>query len=180
MPGWELGLIIAVIILVAVVAWLVLDRRRSTQLRTRFGPEYDRTVHESGNQRRAEKELERRQARVERLHIHALSPGDRDRFVAAWRADQARFVDDPAGAVTEADRLVQEVMKVRGYPVADFDQRVEDISVDHPHLVQNYRAARELAERHRRGDAGTEELRKALVYYRGLFDELLEVQEVTR
>jgi len=162
------------------VAWLLLDRRRSLRLRSRFGPEYERTVRESGDRRRAENELERREKRVERLHVHPLSMRDRDRFVAEWRADQARFVDDPAGAVTEADRLVQEVMKLRGYPVADFDQRVEDISVDHPHLVENYRAARDLAERHRRGQASTEDLRKALVYYRGLFDELLEVQEVSR
>jgi hypothetical protein len=180
MPGWEIGLIVAVIILVAAVAWLLLDRRRSLRLRSRFGPEYERTVRESGDRRRAENELERREKRVERLHVHPLSMGDRDRFVAEWRDDQARFVDDPAGAVTEADRLVQEVMKLRGYPVADFDQRVEDISVDHPHLVENYRAARELAARHRRGEASTEDLRKALVYYRGLFDELLEVQEVSR
>jgi hypothetical protein len=180
MPGWEIGLIIAVIVLLGVVAWLFIDRRRSTHLRSRFGPEYERTVREHGNRRKAETELERREHRVERLHIHALSMADHDRFVAAWRADQARFVDDPAGAVTEADRLVQEVMKTRGYPVADFDQRVEDISVDHPHLVQNYRAARELAARHRRGEASTEDLRRALVFYRGLFDELLEVQEVSR
>jgi hypothetical protein len=180
MPGWEMVLIIAVIVLLAAVAWLVLDRRRSLRLRSRFGPEYERTVRETGDRRRAETELERREHRVERLHIQALSSGDRDRYLAAWRADQARFVDDPAGAVTEADRLVQDVMKTRGYPVADFDQRVEDISVDHPHLVQNYRAAREMAARHRRGEATTEDLRRALVYYRGLFDELLEVQEVSR
>lgn len=180
MPGWELGLIVAVIVLLAAVAWLLLDRRRSLRLRSRFGPEYERTVRETGDRRRAETELERREHRVERLHIQPLSLNDRDRYLAAWRADQARFVDDPAGAVTEADRLVQDVMKTRGYPVADFDQRVEDISVDHPHLVQNYRAARELAARHRRGEATTEDLRRALVYYRGLFDELLEVQEVSR
>ena len=180
MPGWELGLIIAVIILAGIVAWLVLDRRKSLRLRSRFGPEYDRTLREHGDRRRAEHDLERREHRVERLHIHPLSLADHDRYLAAWRADQARFVDDPAGAVTDADRLVQDVMKTRGYPVADFDQRVEDISVDHPHLVQNYRAAREIAARHRRGEATTEDLRKALVYYRGLFDELLEVQEVSR
>jgi len=181
MPGWELGLIIAVILLAAVVVWLFLDRRRSMRLRSRFGPEYERTVRESGDRRRAESDLERREKRVERLHIQPLAMRDRERFLAAWRADQARFVDDPAGAVTEADQLVQEVMRTRGYPVADFEQRVEDISVDHPHLVQNYRAAREVAMRHRRGEASTEDLRKALVYYRGLFDELLETpQEVTR
>lgn len=180
MPGWEIGLIAAVIILAAVVAWLLLDRRRSLRLRSRFGPEYERMVRQEGDRRRAENELERREKRVERLHVHPLLARDRDRFLAEWRADQARFVDDPAGAVTEADRLVQEVMRQRGYPVADFDQRVEDISVDHPHLVQNYRAARELVARHRRGEASTEDLRKALVYYRGLFDELLEVHEVSR
>src|SRR5690348_10081809 len=120
MPGWEIGLIVAVIVLAAVIVWLVVDRRRSMHLRSRFGPEYERTVRESGNRRRAEQDLERREKRVERLHIQTLSTLDRDRFLAAWRADQARFVDDPAGAVTEADRLVQEVMKTRGYPVTDF------------------------------------------------------------
>ena len=180
MPGWVLGLIIAVIVLAGVAVWTVWNQRRSTRLRSRFGPEYDRTVQEQGNRRRAEHELERRETRVERLNIHPLTASEYDRFLAAWQADQVHFVDDPAGAVTEADRLVQEVMKARGYPVADFDQRVEDISVDHPDLVQNYRAACDLAERHLRGQASTEDLRKALVYYRGLFDDLLEVQKVGR
>ena len=117
---------------------------------------------------------------MEHLHIRSLAPEDRDRFLAAWRNDQIRFVDDPAGAVTEADRLVQDVMIARGYPVADFDQRVELISVDHPNVVQNYRAARAIAQRHARGEATTEDLRKSLVFYRALFDELLEAQEVTR
>ncbi len=180
MPAWEIFAIIAIILMVAVGAWALLGRRRSDHLRSRFGPEYERTLRASGDRRRAEHELERREKRVERLHIHPLSPRHRDQFVAAWRNDQARFVDDPSGAVTEADRLVQEVMKTRGYPISDFERRVEDISVDHPHLVQNYRAARDLAERNRRGEANTEELRKALVYYRALFEELLEAQEVGR
>jgi hypothetical protein len=184
MPGWELTLIIvlviAVLVLAAAVAVLFMERRRAEHLRSRFGPEYERTVHEFGDRRRAEQDLARREQRVEKLHIHPLSVEDHDRFAAAWRADQARFVDDPSGAVTEADRLVQEVMKARGYPVADFDHRVEDISVDHPHLVENYLAAREIALRHRRGRATTEELRKALVSYRSLFDELLGTPEVTR
>jgi hypothetical protein len=180
MPGWAIALIVVVIVLAAAVVILLIDRQRSARLRSRFGPEYERTLHEHGDRRRAEKELARRQERVEKLQIHPLSMRDHDRFVAAWRADQARFVDDPPGAVTEADRLVQEVMKARGYPVADFDQRLEDISVDHPHLVRNYMAARDIVLLHRRGQASTEELRKALVYYRGLFDELLEAQEVTR
>ena len=180
MPGWGIVLILTVIVLAAGAGWLLLIQQRTKRLRSRFGPEYERTVRESGDRRRAERELERREKRVERLHIQRLSISDRDRFVAAWRTDQARFVDDPAGAVSDADQLVQEVMKVRGYPVGDFEARVEDISVDHPHLVQNYRAARQLADRHQRGEASTEDLRKALVYYRALFEELLEVQEVTR
>jgi hypothetical protein len=180
MPGWEIASIIAVIVLAAAVVWLLIERRKSKRLQSKFGPEYERTVAERGDRRRAERELERREHRVERLKIRPLSATEHDRFVAAWRADQTRFVDDPAGAVTEADRLVQEVMQARGYPVAAFDQRVEDISVDHPHLVQNYRAARDLAERHRRGEASTEDLRMALMYYRGLFDELLEMQGVSR
>jgi hypothetical protein len=180
MPAWEIVAIVAIIVAVALGVLLLMTRRRSDHLRSRFGPEYERTLYDTGDRRRAERELERREKRVERLHIHPLSPRHRDQFVAAWRNDQARFVDDPSGAVTEADRLVQEVMKYRGYPVSDFDRRVEDISVDHPHLVQNYRAARDLAERNRRGQANTEELRKALVHYRALFEELLEGQEVTK
>jgi hypothetical protein len=180
MPGWEIGLIIAVIVLAAAVVWLFIEQRRSKRLQSRFGPEYGRAVAEHGSRRLAERDLERREHRVERLTIRPLTTAEHDRFLSAWRADQTRFVDDPAGAVAEADRLVQEVMKMRGYPVADFDRRVEDISVDHPHLVQNYRAARDLATRHRRGEATTEDLRKALVYYRGLFDELLETEGVSR
>jgi hypothetical protein len=137
-------------------------------------------VNELGNRTKAERDLERREKRVERLHIRSLPPASRDRFAEAWREDQARFVDDPAGAVVEADRLVGDVMHERGYPVADFDQRVDDISVDHPHLVQNYRAAREIVLRHKRGQASTEDLRRALVHYRALFDELLEAQEERR
>ncbi len=180
MPAWEIVVIVVGLIIAAFGVWFVLSQRRTKHLRSRFGPEYQRTLRESGGRASAERELERREKRVERLHIHTLAPRDRDQFVAAWRKDQARFVDDPSGAVTEADRLVQEVMKARGYPVGDFDRRVEDISVDYSHLVQNYRGARELAERNQRGEASTEDLRNALVYYRALFEELLEGQEVTK
>lgn len=180
MPAWAVILIIVIIALAAVAVFLWLANRRSLRLRSRFGPEYDRTLEQEGDRRRAERELERREKRVERLHIQSLSPHDRESFLAAWRADQARFVDDPAGAVAEADRLVQDVMRARGYPVAEFEQRVEDISVGHPHLVLNYTAAHQIAMRQQSGQASTEDLRKALVYYRGLFDELLETQEVTR
>lgn len=173
-------LIAVVIILAAAVAWLLMTQQRSKHLRTRFGPEYQRTVSEVGDRRKAERDLERREKHVERLNIRPLPPDSRDRFVEAWREDQARFVDDPKGAVLEADRLVTDVMTERGYPVADFDQRVDDISVDHPHLVQNYRTAREIVLRHKTGQASTEDLRKALVCYRALFDELLEAQEARR
>src|SRR5437867_4450537 len=173
-------LIVCLIVLAAVVAWLVLDRRKSKLLRSRFGPEYHRAVEEHGDRRQAERDLEGRTKRVEKLPIHPLEPSDRDRFLAAWRNDQARFVDDPAAAVTEADRLVIDLMKARGYPMADFDQRVADISVDHPRVVENYRAARDIARRHREGKASTEDLRKSMVYYRALFEDLLEVHEVTR
>ncbi len=180
MPTWEVIAIVAIVAAVALGVALIYSRRRSDHLRSRFGPEYERTLQERGDRRKAEAELERRERRVEKLHIHPLAPRHRDEFAAAWRRDQARFVDDPPGAVREAEALVQEVMKRRGYPVADFDRRVEDISVDHPHLVQNYRAARAIAQRNERGEASTEELRTALVYYRSLFEELLDAQEVTR
>src|SRR5205823_6007007 len=109
------------------------------ELRGRFGPEYDRLVHEKGGVRKAEASLQARTKRVERLQIRALTPEEAARFSAAWQRVQGQFVDDPHGAITEADRLVGEVMTARGYPVGDFDQRVEDISVDHADVVMNYR-----------------------------------------
>lgn len=169
---------IAAVVIVALV-WMVLSRRRSDQLRERFGPEYDRALKREGNARRAEKELEARARRVEAMHIRPLGPADAARFDVSWRAVQARFVDDPKGAVTEADRLVGEVMAARGYPVGDFEQRVADISVDHPDVVMNYRAAREIAVLHSRGEASTEDLRQAMVHYRSLFRDLLEARAAT-
>ena len=180
MSGLDIALIVGVVVLAVVAVLLGVDRYRSRRLRSQFGPEYERTLREHGDRTRAEKDLAQRVRRVEKLHIRPLSSEDHVRFLAAWRRDQARFIDDPPGAVAEADRLVQDVMAARGYPVSDFDQRVEDISVDHPFLVRNYIAAREIAIRHRRSQATTEDLRQALVYYRGLFDELLEAQEVAR
>ncbi|HEY7388884.1 MAG TPA: hypothetical protein VH640_10265, partial [Bryobacteraceae bacterium] len=135
MPGWAIIVIVVAIVIAAFAIFLWLDNRRSLRLRSRFGPEYERTLQQAGNRRRAERELERRARRVDRLHIRPLPMRDRETFLAAWRADQARFVDDPAGAVAEADRLVQQLMTACGYPIADFDQRVEDVSVDHPHVV---------------------------------------------
>jgi hypothetical protein len=164
---------VAAVVIVSLV-WMVLSRRRSEQLRERFGPEYDRALKTEGNFKRAERALEARAKRVDALHIRPLLPDDAARFDANWRAVQARFVDDPKGAVTEADRLVGEVMTARGYPVGDFEQRVADISVDPPDVVMNYRAAREIAISHSRGQASTEDLRQAMVHYRSLFKDLLE------
>src|SRR5262245_21319405 len=170
-------LIVAVVIAAAVAGWFVWQKRRTEQLRSRFRGEYDRAVKETGDIRRAEAALEARARRVERLQIRPLTPEDADRFVAAWQRIQSQFVDDPNGAITQADRLVGEVMTVRGYPVGDFDQRVEDVSVDHPDVVMNYRAARDIASQHSRGQASTEDLRQAMVHYRSLFRDLLERAE---
>ncbi len=173
-------IVVVVVVAAAAVAWFYYQKQRSARLRARFGPEYQRVVQESGSRVRAERELERREKRVERMHIRSLTPEERERFAVAWRQDQAHFVDDPQEAVIEADRLVAEVMKTRGYPVANLDMRLEDISVDHPNLVRNYMAAREIVSRQQRGEASTEDLRQALVYFRALFDDLLDVQGVTR
>jgi hypothetical protein len=169
--------VIVGILVLAVVGWLVWQRQRSEQLRERYGPEYERTVTEVGDKRRAESELVKRQQRVEQLDIRPLSAEQQTGYLQQWRSVQARFVDDPKGAVTDADRLVEDVMKVRGYPVSDFDQRAADLSVHHPRVVDNYRAARDIAHRHRRGEATTEDLRQAMVYYRDLFEDLLEDRE---
>ncbi|HJZ50081.1 MAG TPA: hypothetical protein VKE41_23065 [Roseiflexaceae bacterium] len=170
-------LLVIVLIAVGVVAWVFIQRRRTEELRQRFGPEYDHTVSELGDQREAEAELEARKKRVERLDIQPLAAAERDRFVTAWHSTQAQFVDEPAAAIAEADRLVAEVMRARGYPVGDFEQRAADISVDHPNVLANYRAAHTIALANERGEANTEDLRQAMVHYRALFEELLETRE---
>ncbi len=168
-------LVVCIIIAaIAVAAWLVLQKRRSQGLKSRFGPEYDRAMKEHGNARRAEEVLEQREKRVEKLHVIKLTSADHDRFASAWRADQARFVDDPRAAVVEADRLVTEVMETRGYPMSNFEQAAADVSVDHPQVVDYYRRAHEIAIRSERQETSTEDLRKAMVYYRSLFEDLLE------
>src|SRR5262249_23083739 len=147
---------------------------RTQQLRGRFGPEYERTVREFGNRRAAEAELQRRVHRTTRYAIRDLPPHERDWFAEQWRIEQARFVDEPGEAVTQVHRLVNEVMKARGYPVsAEFERNAEDVSADHPMVVEHYRLACDIAERHQRGEANTEDLRKAMVNYRALFEELL-------
>lgn len=174
---WELLGSIALIALLAVVAFFVWRRNESQGLAERFGPEYGRTVDELGSRPKAERELKARQKRVARLDIVPLTPQDAQRFSQAWRAIQGRFVDNPQGVLADADRLVRELMQKRGYPMGDFERRAADISVDHPGVVDHYRAAQAIAVLDRAGDADTEALRRAVVHYRALFDDLLEVRQ---
>jgi len=166
-------LVIALVIIAAAAAWMVARNRRSQALRQKFGTEYDRTVKAVGSPLKAEADLLGRAKRVAGLDIRPLEPNDRDRFTEEWRRTQAAFVDDPADAVARADALVDQVMQARGYPVADFEVRAADISVDHPRFVQNYREAHAIALAARRGTARTEDLRRATIHYRDLFEDLL-------
>jgi hypothetical protein len=159
------------------VLWGAARTRRSRSLQDRFGREYDRAVEHAGDRREAERELREREKRHDELDLRPLSPEARDRYVEEWRATQGRFVDDPTGAVADADRLVQRVMRDRGYPVDDFEQRAADISVEHPELVEKYRTAHGIAQASERGEASTEDLRHSVRHYRALFVELLEVQD---
>jgi hypothetical protein len=168
---------IVVVALIAAAAWFAYQKKESHRLEDRFGPEYGRTVDELGSRSKAEAELKTRQRRVEQLNIVALSPQDANRFSQSWKSLQARFVDDPRAVVIEADALVRELMQKRGYPMGDFERRAADISVDHPRVVDHYRAAQQIAARGRSGNVETEELRKAVVHYRALFSELLEVRD---
>ena len=164
-------------VLIASAIWFYNQRRRSQRLQQRFGPEYRRTVDVLGSKSTAESELLAREKRVERLNLLPLEPAEAVRFTQAWKALQVRFVDNPKGVVMQADQLVRELMAKRGYPMGDFEHRAADISVDHPSVVEHYRAAQTIAVRDGRGEANTEELRQAVVHYRALFDELLEVRE---
>ncbi len=168
-------IIVVAVVVVLAIAWAVMRKRRTEALRRRYGPEYERTVREHGADR-AESVLLKRAKRVEKLPIRELALDDRERFVTEWRVVQSHFVDDPNAAVADADSLVTQLMQARGYPMSDFEQRVADVSVDHPRVVENYRAAHEIALRHRKGEATTEDLRNALIYYRSLFDELLQTK----
>jgi hypothetical protein len=170
------GIVVAVL-LIGLVAYS--SRRRRGNLRQRFGPEYDRTVEAVGPGR-ADAVLRERAERVKRFNLRKLTREQSDAFAREWRRIQARFVDDPDAAVGDADLLVTQVMTARGYPLEDFDRRADDVSVDHPVVVQNYRTARALALRRQQGAAGTEEMRQAVVNYRTLFDELLEVDDAHR
>jgi hypothetical protein len=175
-------IIVAVVVIVAivVVAGLIWSRRRrSAHLRDRFGPEYDHAIAYEGGRAEAESELAKREKRVSELDIRPLEPAARMKFIDRWKDVQARFVDDPARAVADADGLLGEVMTARGYPVSDFEQRAGDISVDHPEVVRNYRAGHDIALRHAQGNASTEDLRQAMIHYRSLFDELVNETDAT-
>lgn len=168
--------LIAAIVTVGVAAIFLWQMRQRHAIKERFGPEYERAVREHGSETKAAAVLDKRQQRLSKYKIRALSSRERKEFESSWRITQSRFVDDPRGAVAEADALVNRLMETRGYPMADFERRAEDVSVDHPHVVQNYRAAHNIAVADAAGKASTEDLRRAVVCYRALFDDLLETQ----
>jgi hypothetical protein len=175
--------ILAVVLVLVVIMGAILipalsQRYRSKRLRGQFGSEYDHTIQALGNEKKAQIELEDRQKHVKSLDIQPLSAKEGDRYVAEWAAVQSKFVDEPGQAIIDADRLIMEVMHLRGYPVSDFEQRAADISVTHPDLVNNYRAARAIAIKNEQHQADTEDLRQAMIYYRSLFEDLLEIETV--
>jgi len=164
---------VAVILAIAAIVWVYTSNKRTKRLRSEFGPEYRRVARAEGDAAQGEKILRERQARVKKLDIKPLTEQQRNEFADAWDLAQAKFVDDPTAAVAQADVLVQKVMDVRGYPVEDFEQRVADVSVDHPAVVQNYRLAHDIAVQHEHQDIGIEKLRQAMLHYRALFADLL-------
>ena len=169
MPTWGwIVIAIAAVVVLAAIAWSAYSSKRRKGLQDRFGSEYDHTVADAPSRREAESELAEREKRREELEIRPLEPQARDRYASEWHNTQAKFVDDPQAAVGDADRLIQQVMRERGYPVEDFDQRADDLSVDYPEVVENYRNARDLA---RQGE--TEDLRRAMRQQRMLFEQLV-------
>jgi hypothetical protein len=168
--------VVIVVVVVAVLAFVILQLQRQRNVQEKFGPEYDRTVKETGSRRGAVSELREREARREELEIRPLEQESAERYAASWKTTQARFVDYPGEAIREADSLVAQVMNERGYPVETFEQRSADISVDHPQLVDNYRAAHAISLANDNDEATTEDLRQAMVHYRSLFEELLETR----
>jgi hypothetical protein len=167
-------IIVVVVVLLLVGAALVVPRMRSRRLQHQFGPEYERTVDSTGDRRDAERDLHEREQRRKELEIKPLDPGARNAYAQRWRTTQARFVDEPTVAVGDADVLVEQVMRERGYPVGDFEQQARDVSVDHAGVVSEYHAAHEISVLNQRGQASTEQLREAMVHYRTLFTELLD------
>lgn len=176
-PTFIAAVVVVILIVVGAVALYTRKRRKNTAgLRDRFGPEYDKAVLTHGSERKAEVKLAGRETRVESLKIRELSTMERDRYILDWQTVQSRFVDHPKGAVTEADELITALLRARGYPVADFDRRAADISVNHPRVVEYYRSAHGVAVRMGRDEASTEDLRAAMIQYRSLFDELVQMQ----
>lgn len=179
MDAWMWIVLAVVAVAVLVVGWSAMRSRRSKQLQEGFGPEYEHVVEETGDKRDAERELRERRDRREELEIQPLTTESRERYAEEWRTVQGRFVDEPDAAVRGADRLVQQVMAERGYPVADdFERRAADVSVDYPDVVENFREGHRLVNEHEAGDSGTEPLRQAMVHFRSLFDELLAEEPV--
>ena len=166
-------IVIAAVVVAAVVLWAALRRRRTNTLRNRFGDEYDRTVEARGGVGKAERDLEEREARVKKLDVRPLGSKERGEFIDEWREVKAVFVDSPVEAVHHADRLLAKIMTARGYPMADFDRRYEDLTVDHGEVARHYRDGHEIALRHGRGEASTEDLRQALIHFEALFDDLV-------
>ncbi|MED5812175.1 hypothetical protein VST63_07355 [Mycolicibacterium sp. 050232] len=177
MPTWSWIVIVVVAVVIVLLAVVVvaamMRQKRSERLREQFGPEYEHAVETAGGQRAAERELLARERKHNKLKIDELTPESRARYVEAWGVTQAGFVDSPSKSVGEADRLVTEVMRERGYPIDDFEQRAADISVDHPKVVEHYRAAHILHLAQEKGEIGTEAQREAIVHYRALFEQLV-------
>lgn len=170
-------IVVAIVVVLAIIGFVVAASRRrkhDQMLHERFGPEYDRVMQNAERDRDARMELDLRMKQREQLQIRPLSEADRTMYLQEWTTTQSRFVDDPSGAVREADSLVMRVMRDRGYPVGDFDQRADLVSVDHPDVVGNYRAAHDIALRNDRGAATTDDLRDAVIRYRSLFAALIE------
>jgi hypothetical protein len=172
------AVVLGLMIMGAILGPIFARRKRSERLHDHFGTEYDHTVETLGDEKKAQTELEERQKYVKALDIRSLSAGEREGYLADWTAVQSKFVDEPGQAIVDADRLIMEVMQLRAYPISDFEQRAADVSVSYPALVSNYRAARQIAIKNEQHQADTEELRQAVIYYRSLFEELLETETV--
>ena len=172
-------IVVLVLVILGLILGLIFSRRqRSKRYQNKFGPDYDTTVKKMGSQTKAQSEMDQRQKHVDSLDIRSLSLSEREKYLVEWKAVQAKFIDQPGPATVEADHLIMEVMQLRNYPVADFEQRAADISINYPDLVSNYRQARAIALKNEQHKADTEELRQALVHYRALFNELLITEEV--
>ena len=176
-----IGMVIVVaIVVVAAIGFIFYFTKRSQHLRQKFGPEYTRAIEETGNKYKAESKLEKLEKRVDKFSVHPLQPEEAARFRDSWRVIQAGFVDNPQTALSAADSLVGEVLSAQGYPVADFDVRASEISVNHALVVEHYRAAHEIALKLKKGEATTEDMRLGMIHYRTLFDDLLGVPETVR